>query len=181
MEWIVQLGEWSVRVVDWLGYPGIVFLMTLESSVFPVPSELVMPQAGYLVGMGKMNMFIVIVCGVVGSWFGALLNYFVAKHVGRPFFLRFGKYFHSYNCRNQVRSLFSIGVFSNTKLVGATLVSMTLNGLAIYCPFFQKVLKTQPLTWPELFLVIAVASTPFWAMEIYKRIPRKQGPAIPPS
>mgnify|MGYP001611933597 CR=1 FL=1 len=93
MEWIVQLGEWSVRVVDWLGYPGIVFLMTLESSVFPVPSELVMPQAGYLVGMGKMNMFIVIVCGIVGSWLGALLNYFVSKHVGRPFFLRFGKYF----------------------------------------------------------------------------------------
>jgi len=93
MEWIVQLAEWSVDLVNYLGYPGIVFLMTLESSVFPVPSELVMPQAGYLVGMGKMNMFIVIACGVVGSWLGALLNYFVSKHVGRPFFLRFGKYF----------------------------------------------------------------------------------------
>jgi membrane protein DedA with SNARE-associated domain len=93
MEWLVQLAEWSVRMVDYLGYPGIIFLMLLESSVFPVPSELVMPQAGYLVGMGKMNMVIVVACGVIGSWLGALLNYYVALHVGRPFFLRFGKYF----------------------------------------------------------------------------------------
>ena len=91
--WLIQLAAWSVKMVCLLGYPGIVFLMLLESSVFPVPSELVMPQAGYLVGEGKMNMGVVIACGVVGSWLGALLNYFVARHVGRPFFLKFGKYF----------------------------------------------------------------------------------------
>jgi len=90
--------------------------------------------------------------------------------------LAFCQDFHSYNCRNQVRSLFSIGLFTNKKLIGATLVSMTLNGLAIYCPFFQTFLKTQPLTWPELFIVIAIASTPFWAMELYKLIRKRQEP-----
>mgnify|MGYP001593271581 FL=1 len=88
--------------------------------------------------------------------------------------LAFCQDFHCYNCRNQTRSLFSIGLFSNRPLVGATLVSMTLNGLAIYSPFFQKFLKTQPLEWSELFIVIAVASTPFWAMEIYKLIRRRK-------
>ena len=77
----------------YMGYPGIVLLMALESSVFPWPSELVMPQAGYLVADGQMNMVVVIVLGVLGSWLGALFNYAMAKWLGRPFFLRYGKNF----------------------------------------------------------------------------------------
>lgn len=90
---LAQLFQLNVDIIERLGYPGIVFLMTLESSVFPIPSELVMPQAGYLVFEGKMSMAAVITLGVVGSWLGALLNYVVAMWLGRPFFLRFGKYF----------------------------------------------------------------------------------------
>ena len=82
--------------------------------------------------------------------------------------LAFSQDFHSYNCRNQTESLFKIGVFSNRKLVGATLVSITFNMMAIYNPFFQTVLKTQPLSGAELALVLLFASTPFWAMEIFK-------------
>jgi len=63
--------------------------------------------------------------------------------------------------------LFSIGVFTNKKLIGATLVSMTLNGLAIYCPLFQRFLKTQPLTALELGLVVMFASIPLWVMELF--------------
>ena len=90
---LAQLFQLNVDIIERLGYPGIVFLMTLESSVFPIPSELVMPQAGYLVFEGKMSMAAVITLGVVGSWLGALLNYVVAMWLGRPFFLKFGKYF----------------------------------------------------------------------------------------
>ena len=92
-EMMIKLFQLNVDIIERLGYPGIVFLMTLESSVFPIPSELVMPQAGYLVFEGKMNMAVVIMLGVLGSWLGALLNYGVAMWLGRPFFLRFGKYF----------------------------------------------------------------------------------------
>jgi len=88
-----QLIVWSVQLVDALGYAGVVFLMCLESSFFPWPSELVMPQAGYLASQGKMNLVIVIVLGVVGSWLGALFNYFLAMRLGRPFFLKYGKNF----------------------------------------------------------------------------------------
>ena len=92
-ELLAQLFHWNVDLIQHLGYTGIVFLMTLESSVFPIPSEMVMPQAGYLVAEGQMNMAAVILLGVLGSWLGALLNYTVAMRLGRPFFLKFGKYF----------------------------------------------------------------------------------------
>lgn len=92
-ELVAQLFQWNVDLIQHLGYPGIVFLMALESSVFPIPSEMVMPQAGYLVADGQMSMAVVITLGVVGSWLGALLNYCVAMWVGRPFFLKFGRYF----------------------------------------------------------------------------------------
>lgn len=75
-----------------LGYPGIVVLMAMESSVLPVPSELVMPPAGYWVAKGEMNAAIVVVCGVVGSILGALANYAVAHWLGRPLVRRFGRY-----------------------------------------------------------------------------------------
>ena len=75
-----------------LGYPGIVLLMALESSVFPVPSELVMPPAGYLAAAGKMNLFVALACGTVGSLVGAYANYVVASRVGRWIFVRYGRW-----------------------------------------------------------------------------------------
>jgi Ca2+-transporting ATPase len=71
-----------------------------------------------------------------------------------------------------VESLFKLGFFTNPKLVGATLVSMTLNALAIYSPFFQGFLKTQPLSFHELMVVIALASFPLWVMELLKLVRR---------
>ena len=67
--------------------------MFLESSFFPFPSEVVMIPAGYLAFQGKMNLFMALFSGVAGSLFGALFNYFLAAKYGRPFLLRYGKYF----------------------------------------------------------------------------------------
>lgn len=75
-----------------LGYPGIVALMAMESSILPVPSELVMSPAGYWVAKGEMNAVLVVLCGVVGSIIGALATYWAAHALGRPFIRRFGKY-----------------------------------------------------------------------------------------
>ncbi len=87
------------RLIDWLlhtlldlGYPGIVALMAMESSILPVPSELVMPPAGYWIAKGEMNLWIVLACGVIGSIMGALANYWVAHLLGRAFVRRFGRY-----------------------------------------------------------------------------------------
>ena len=87
------------RLVDWLlhtlldlGYPGIVALMAMESSILPVPSELVMPPAGYWVAKGRMNVWVVLACGVIGSILGALANYWVAHLLGRALVRRYGRY-----------------------------------------------------------------------------------------
>lgn len=87
------LVAWLVDVVGALGYPGIVMLMFLESSFFPFPSEVVLPPAGYLASQGKMHLFPVVLCGIAGSLFGALFNYYIAARWGRRFFDRFGRYF----------------------------------------------------------------------------------------
>ena len=85
--------SWVVATVDSWGYFGIFVSMFLESSFFPFPSEVVMIPAGYLAFQGKMNLFMAIFSGVAGSLFGALFNYFLAAKYGRPFLLRYGKYF----------------------------------------------------------------------------------------
>lgn len=77
-------------------YLGVFFLMALESTLFPIPSEMIIPPAAYLASQGKMSLTWVIISGTLGSLAGALLNYFLALKFGRPMFLRFirkyGKY-----------------------------------------------------------------------------------------
>ena len=88
------------------------------------------------------------------------------------FVLACSQLFHSYNCRNDRESLFKIGLFTNKKLVYATLVSFILQTAVIYIPFFQKVFKTEPLSLTELGFVTLISSLPLWAMEIIKVIIR---------
>ncbi|MBD3361051.1 DedA family protein, partial [Candidatus Peregrinibacteria bacterium] len=66
------------------GYFGVFFLMTIESSFVPFPSELVVPPAAYLASKGEMNVILVILFGILGSLVGASINYFLARLLGRP-------------------------------------------------------------------------------------------------
>lgn len=84
---------WLVETVGKLGYAGIVALMFLESSFFPFPSEVVLPPAGYLVWRGEMSLWRVLASGLGGSILGALFNYWFAVRFGRPFLLKYGRYF----------------------------------------------------------------------------------------
>jgi membrane protein DedA with SNARE-associated domain len=84
--------DWILGVVGALGYPGIFFLMLLESSFFPFPSEVVMIPAGYLAYQGGMNAYVAVAAGIAGSIAGALLNYMLALHLGRPILLKVGRY-----------------------------------------------------------------------------------------
>jgi len=85
--------NWLVETIGTMGYSGILFLMFIESTFIPLPSELVIPPAGYLIYQNKMSWIGVIVSGTVGSVLGALFNYAIAVYLGRPFILRYGKYF----------------------------------------------------------------------------------------
>lgn len=84
--------DWLVQTIGTMGYPGIFLLMAMESSIIPIPSEVVMPPAGYLAQQGQMNMGLAILCGTAGSLVGAYANYFAARFLGRPLVLKYGKY-----------------------------------------------------------------------------------------
>jgi len=86
------LVSWLLVTIGKLGYPGIFLLMAMESSVIPIPSELVMPPAGYLAQQGQMKLFYAILWGTLGSLVGAYANYFAAHYLGRPLLLKYGKY-----------------------------------------------------------------------------------------
>ncbi len=83
---------WVADAVAQLGYGDILLLMALESSLFPVPSELVMIPAGYLARAGSLDPFLAALAGGVGSVLGASANYLLGRHVGRAFLLKFGRY-----------------------------------------------------------------------------------------
>ena len=83
---------WVAQLYAQIGYPQIILLMTLESSLFPVPSELVMIPAGYLAHQGKLDPLLVVACGALGSLLGASFNYVIGRSLGRAFLLRYGRY-----------------------------------------------------------------------------------------
>jgi len=80
-----EIVDFIVSSVSSMGYFGIFFLMFLESSFFPFPSEVVMIPAGYLAFKGDMNLTLVLVSGLLGSVLGAWFNYLLAFKFGRKF------------------------------------------------------------------------------------------------
>jgi len=90
---IHEIAETIVQYIGDMGYLGIFLLMFLESTFFPFPSEIIMIPAGYLAHKGEMNVYIVVLIGILGSVAGALFNYYLAVHFGRAFILKYGKYF----------------------------------------------------------------------------------------
>ncbi len=87
-----QMAQFLTDTIFDMGYLGIFFLMLIESSFIPFPSEIVLVPAGYLASKGDMNIFLILLSSLLGSIGGALINYFGALYVGRKFLLRYGKY-----------------------------------------------------------------------------------------
>ncbi|HEU4419150.1 MAG TPA: DedA family protein [Planctomycetota bacterium] len=89
MHYLIQL--WFEFVRDH-GYAGVFLLMAAESSILPVPSEVVMPPAAYWAAQGHMSFWGVVLAGTLGSWFGSAVSYWLALWIGRPLVMRYGKY-----------------------------------------------------------------------------------------
>jgi len=83
IELISQLIGIVLSIIRELGYFGIFVGMTIESSFFPFPSEIILIPAGALVAKGEMNFFLVFLAGLLGSLTGACINYFLALFLGR--------------------------------------------------------------------------------------------------
>jgi len=91
-EILAAIGGFALSTISLLWYAGIFFLMMLESMVVPVPSEFVMPFAGFLVSQGNFNFILVIVASSLGSITGSLIFYYIGKTGGHTLVEKYGKY-----------------------------------------------------------------------------------------
>ena len=88
------------RIIDWYthalatgGYPLIALLMAAESTIVPLPSEVIIPPAAHLAHTGQIPLSVagVVIAGTIGSWIGATIMYWAARWAGRPLFMRYGR------------------------------------------------------------------------------------------
>jgi membrane protein DedA with SNARE-associated domain len=88
------LMEWYLVKLGTGGYPLIVLLMAIESSIVPLPSELIIPPAAHLAYTHQASLGIVgiVLAGTLGSWLGASIMYWVSRWAGRPLVLRYGRF-----------------------------------------------------------------------------------------
>jgi membrane protein DedA with SNARE-associated domain len=77
-----DLSGWVTDVIDRLGYWGLAFLVALENVFPPIPSEIILPWAGYLTGQGKMNYVLAVIAATIGSVVGAMVLYWVGHAFG---------------------------------------------------------------------------------------------------
>jgi membrane protein DedA with SNARE-associated domain len=92
-ELIGSFMQWYLDALEQGGYLLVAFLMALESSLVPLPSEVVIPPAAYLAHRtGSMTLTGIVIAGTIGSWVGATVMYWGARLLGRPLVMRYGRY-----------------------------------------------------------------------------------------
>lgn len=87
--WIISL---IINFLSTYNYFAIFILMTLESMLLPIPSEVVIPFSGYLAFKGILNLYLVIIFSTLGGITGSLIAYFIGYYGGREFIIKYGKY-----------------------------------------------------------------------------------------
>jgi len=86
------LAQWITSVEQSMGLPGVALLMAIESACIPLPSEIIMPFAGYLVTGGSFTIWQAGLAGAIGCVFGSWVAYFVGVYGGKPFAEKYGRY-----------------------------------------------------------------------------------------
>jgi membrane protein DedA with SNARE-associated domain len=89
---IAVLATWIIGVIASLGYSGVVLLMAIESACIPLPSEIIMPFAGFLVFQGQMTLWGVALAGAIGCVVGSIPAYYLGMYGGRPLVEKYGKW-----------------------------------------------------------------------------------------
>ena len=89
---LTALATFTVGVISAGGYWGIALLMAIESACIPLPSEIIMPFAGYLVSTGELNLFLAATAGAIGCNLGSIVAYEIGKRGGRPMAEKWGRY-----------------------------------------------------------------------------------------
>jgi membrane protein DedA with SNARE-associated domain len=86
------LVPWITSIISHIGYAGVAMLMAIESACIPLPSEIIMPFAGYLVYLHRFSLFWVATAGAIGCNLGSAVAYWIGAYGGRPLVQRYGAY-----------------------------------------------------------------------------------------
>ncbi len=89
---ITVIAVWIMSVISTMGYGGIVLLMAIESACIPLPSEIIMPFAGFLVSKGDLTLWGIALAGAIGCVVGSIPAYYLGMYGGRPLAEKYGKY-----------------------------------------------------------------------------------------
>lgn len=81
-----------INLISQLSYSGIFIAMVMESMIIPVPSEIIMPFAGFLIADSRLTFIGVLIASTLGSLIGSLISYYMGKYGGRPLIIKYGKY-----------------------------------------------------------------------------------------
>jgi membrane protein DedA with SNARE-associated domain len=86
------LSAFIIATIASLGYSGVILMMAIESACIPLPSEVIMPFAGYLVSTGRFSLQLVAIAGAIGCLLGSYVAYYVGASGGRWFLLHYGRW-----------------------------------------------------------------------------------------
>jgi membrane protein DedA with SNARE-associated domain len=155
LEFIHQVNFWLVEIIVKLGYLGIFFGMFLESTLVPIPSEVVMIPAGMAVAKQQFNFGLVVFMGVFGNVLGAVFSYYLALWLGRPILLKIGRFFFIKPATiNKIELFFAkhgeISVFTGRLLPGfrhfisivAGIAKMNMKKFLLYTTFGSSIWTT---------------------------------------
>lgn len=93
MSILVAINDFVISLIDQAGYLGIYLAMFIEGVFTPIPSEIIVPLAGYLASTGRFDIVLVVLISSLGATSGSTVAYFIGHRLGRPFVDRYGKYF----------------------------------------------------------------------------------------
>ncbi|NLI73780.1 MAG: DedA family protein [Euryarchaeota archaeon] len=102
MNLLETINNFVIGLIDQAGYLGVYLAMFIEGVFTPIPSEIIVPLAGYLAYTGRFNIILVVLISSLGAASGSTVAYYIGHRLGRPFVDRFGKYFglgHDSMCR----------------------------------------------------------------------------------
>jgi len=195
----------AVACLERTGYFGAAFLMALESMIFPIPSEAVMPFVGFLVVDGKWNLELAILATSFGSIVGSLASYAMGYYGGKPFILKVGKYLllnkHDlqraedfFNRRGGTLTLFisrfipvirhlisipaGMGKMPLAPFLGATLVGATMwNSFLLVCGMYLREHWKVVQTYSHQLDFVVVAALVLFAIFFIKSRYKKAQPA----
>ena len=144
-QFLALVSTFIINLISSWGYGGVFVLMALESALIPIPSEIIMPFAGFLVWEGTFSFMTVVLWGALGNLAGSIIAYFLGFYGGRPLLEKYGKYI----------------------LISHKEIELADNWFKKYGNFSIFISRMLPVVRTFISLPAGIARMPFWKFSLY--------------